>query len=161
MTAEPGQLYAEREKRISDAIALRKPDRVPVWNGVPGPYPSERLGISREEQMMDAERSLEAGYQTALYYEPDMVEVMPALGAVLARRGVRSLLQGPGAGEVPAAHRVPVGRDREEDVAVAAVRFRSGALGSVEGTTGTWPGTKIRVEIGGTKGSVVLEDEAI
>jgi Uroporphyrinogen decarboxylase (URO-D) len=86
-----GTLYEEREKRISDTIALRKPDRVPVWAGVPGPYPSERLGISREEQMMDAERSLEAGLQTALYYEPDMVEVMPALGAVLAPLDYRHL----------------------------------------------------------------------
>ena len=48
-----------------------------------------------------------------------------------------------------------------EDVAVAAVRFAGGALGAVEGTTGSWPGTKIRIEIGGMKGSVVLEDETI
>ena len=51
--AETAKLFEEREKRINDAIALRKPDRVPVWHGVPGPYPAERLGISREEQMMD------------------------------------------------------------------------------------------------------------
>src|SRR5665647_3443815 len=81
------KLFAEREKRISDVIALRKPDRVPVWHGVPGPYPSERLGISREEQMMDPERSLEANFQTALYYESDMVELMPPIGATLAPLG--------------------------------------------------------------------------
>ena len=51
---------------------------------MPGRYPAERLGISREEQMMDVDRSLESSYQTALYYEPDMVEVMPPLGSVLA-----------------------------------------------------------------------------
>lgn len=48
-----------------------------------------------------------------------------------------------------------------EDVAVAAVRFKGGALGAIEGTTGSWPGTKIRLEVGGTKGHVILEDETI
>jgi hypothetical protein len=85
------QLFEERSRRVADAIALRKPDRIPVWNGVPGPYPSECLGISREEQMMDVERSLEGSFQTALYYEPDMVEVMPPLGSVLAPLDYRPL----------------------------------------------------------------------
>jgi predicted dehydrogenase len=48
-----------------------------------------------------------------------------------------------------------------EDTAVAAVRFRNGALGAIEGTTGSWPGTRIRIEVGGSKGSAVLEDETI
>jgi predicted dehydrogenase len=48
-----------------------------------------------------------------------------------------------------------------EDVAAAAVRFKNGALGAIEGTTGAWPGTKIRTEICGTRGHVVLEDEVI
>jgi UDP-N-acetyl-2-amino-2-deoxyglucuronate dehydrogenase len=46
-----------------------------------------------------------------------------------------------------------------EDVATAAIRFRNGALGAIEGTTGSWPGTKLRIEIGGSAGSVVMEDE--
>lgn len=48
-----------------------------------------------------------------------------------------------------------------EDVASAAVRFHNGALGNIAGTTGAWPGTKIRIEICGTGGHVVLEDEVI
>jgi predicted dehydrogenase len=48
-----------------------------------------------------------------------------------------------------------------EDAAVATVRFANGALGAIEGTTCSWPGTKIRIEIGGMKGSVVLEDETV
>jgi predicted dehydrogenase len=48
-----------------------------------------------------------------------------------------------------------------EDTAVAAVRFANGALGGILGTTGAWPGTRIRIEIVGIKGSVVLEDETI
>lgn len=48
-----------------------------------------------------------------------------------------------------------------EDVASAAVRFRNGALGSILGTTGAWPGSKIRTEICGSAGHVVLQDEVI
>ncbi len=48
-----------------------------------------------------------------------------------------------------------------EDVASAAVRFNNGALGNIAGTTGAWPGTKIRIEVCGTGGHVVLEDEVI
>jgi hypothetical protein len=90
-TSAAAELYEQRSRRIADAIALRKPDRIPVWNGVPGPYPSERLGISREGQMMDVERSLEGSFEAALYYEPDMVEVMPPLGSVLAPLDYRPL----------------------------------------------------------------------
>lgn len=85
------RLLAEREKRVNDAIALRKPDRVPVWHGVPGRYPAERLGITAEEQMTDVDKSLEANYQTALYYQSDMVELMPPTGATLAPVGYRHL----------------------------------------------------------------------
>ncbi len=83
--------FAEREKRINDAIALRRPDRVPVWHGVPGPYPAERLGITPEQQMTDIDASLEANYQTALHYDSDMVELMPPIGATLAPAGYRHL----------------------------------------------------------------------
>jgi len=46
MIASPEQLLAERERRIADAIALRRPDRAPAWGGVPGRSPSESLGIT-------------------------------------------------------------------------------------------------------------------
>lgn len=89
--SEAARLYAEREKRINDALALRRPDRIPVWHGVPGRYPAERLGISPQEQMMDIEKSLEANLRTALYYQSDMVELMPPVGATLAPLGYRHL----------------------------------------------------------------------
>jgi uroporphyrinogen-III decarboxylase len=91
MSEVAGASYAEREKRISDAIALRQPDRVPVWSGVPGRYPAEVLGISPREQMMDVAKALEANFQTALYYQPDVVEIMPPLGSVLDPLGYRHL----------------------------------------------------------------------
>lgn len=48
-----------------------------------------------------------------------------------------------------------------EDVAVATVRFKSGALGIIEGTTGAYPGSLKRIEICGSRGQVVLEEDSI
>ena len=48
-----------------------------------------------------------------------------------------------------------------EDVATATVRYKNGALGVIEGTTAAWPGSKIRIEISGSAGNVVMEDETI
>lgn len=45
-----------------------------------------------------------------------------------------------------------------EDVAVAALEFESGALGVVEGSTAAYPGFLKKIEICGTKGSMVLEE---
>ncbi len=44
-----------------------------------------------------------------------------------------------------------------EDVGVAVIRFGSGALGVIEGSTATYPGFPERLEIHGENGSVVLE----
>jgi predicted dehydrogenase len=46
-----------------------------------------------------------------------------------------------------------------EDVAVASLRFASGALGVIEASTAAWPGWLKRVEINGDQGSAVLEEE--
>jgi predicted dehydrogenase len=48
-----------------------------------------------------------------------------------------------------------------EDVAVVSLQFRSGALGVIEGTTGAWPGERLRIEVNGDRGSVTLEDETV
>jgi predicted dehydrogenase len=48
-----------------------------------------------------------------------------------------------------------------EDVAVASLKFRSGALGSIEATTASCPGMLKKVEIHGDKGSVAIEEEDI
>jgi predicted dehydrogenase len=46
-----------------------------------------------------------------------------------------------------------------EDTAYAILRFKNGALGSIQGTTTAYPGFLKRIEISGTHGSVVLEDD--
>ncbi|MBE6367302.1 MAG: Gfo/Idh/MocA family oxidoreductase [Lentisphaerae bacterium] len=48
-----------------------------------------------------------------------------------------------------------------EDNAVAIVKFKNGALGTIEGSTSCAPGFPRRVEISGTLGSVVMEDNKI
>lgn len=48
-----------------------------------------------------------------------------------------------------------------EDSGVAAIRFRSGALGIIEGTTASYPGSMRRVEICGTDGSALLSGDSI
>ena len=46
-----------------------------------------------------------------------------------------------------------------EDAAVATLRFANGALGVIEATTAVYPGYLKRIEIHGTAGSAVLEEE--
>lgn len=46
-----------------------------------------------------------------------------------------------------------------EDVAVAALKFKNGALGVIEGTTAAYPGTPKRVEVCGFRGSAVQSEE--
>jgi predicted dehydrogenase len=48
-----------------------------------------------------------------------------------------------------------------EDVAVAALRFKSGALGTVEGTTAAFPGFLKKIEISGDGGTIALEEDNV
>jgi UDP-N-acetyl-2-amino-2-deoxyglucuronate dehydrogenase len=54
-----------------------------------------------------------------------------------------------------------VHRIESEDTCVAALRFASGAFGTIEGTTAGWPGWSRRIELCGENGSVVMEDDDI
>lgn len=48
-----------------------------------------------------------------------------------------------------------------EDVGVAAVRFKNGALGVIEAATSAWPGLLKKTEIHGTEGSVIVEQDDV
>jgi UDP-N-acetyl-2-amino-2-deoxyglucuronate dehydrogenase len=48
-----------------------------------------------------------------------------------------------------------------EDVALALLRFRSGAVGTIVSSTSVFPGLPQRLEISGTTGTVVIEDGEI
>jgi UDP-N-acetyl-2-amino-2-deoxyglucuronate dehydrogenase len=48
-----------------------------------------------------------------------------------------------------------------EDTCVAALKFGSGAFGTIEASTALWPGFARRIEICGENGSAVMEDDDI
>jgi predicted dehydrogenase len=48
-----------------------------------------------------------------------------------------------------------------EDIAVAAIKFKSGALGLLEGNTAAYPGFVARLDVYGTNGSVIIENDQI
>ena len=48
-----------------------------------------------------------------------------------------------------------------EDVATATLRFSNGALGVIEATTAAFPGMLKKIEIHGSQGSAVIEEEDI
>ena len=55
----------------------------------------------------------------------------------------------------------PVHRMETEDLAVAAVKFKSGALGVVHATTAAYPGFPERIELIGTRGTALLEGTSL
>ena len=61
------------------------------------------------------------------------------------------------------AHTATLGHRRiaVEDVAVATLHFRNGALGVIEATTAAYPGYLKRIEVHGTQGTAVIEEEDI
>jgi hypothetical protein len=63
----PEDLYQEREKRITDAIELREPDRVPMFMQIP----TQRFGSHPKEAIR----------RGALYFEPDMCSSMNFMSA--------------------------------------------------------------------------------
>jgi predicted dehydrogenase len=48
-----------------------------------------------------------------------------------------------------------------EDAAVAIVRFASGALGMIEGTTAAYPGLTARLEVHGDRGSAIIDNDEL
>lgn len=48
-----------------------------------------------------------------------------------------------------------------EDTAVAVMKFKNGAMGVIEGTTSVYPGYPMKLEIHGTKGSIIVVGDYI
>ncbi len=67
----PEQLYAERAKRVDDAIHLRQPDRVPISLGF-GNLLAEIGGITRQELYESRDLALAALEKAAVRYQPDL-----------------------------------------------------------------------------------------
>ena len=83
-------------------------------------------------------------------------------GGVLLTQGIHTLdlflsYTGEPADVKSYATTTPVHKMETEDLAVAAVRFKSGALGVVHATTTAYPGFPERIELIGTRGTALLE----
>ena len=52
-------------------------------------------------------------------------------------------------------------RIQVEDVAVASLEFANGALGTIQATTAAYPGSLKRIEVHGSEGTAVMEEEDI
>lgn len=48
-----------------------------------------------------------------------------------------------------------------EDIAVATVRFESGALGVIHATTSAYPGLSVRLHVHGDRGSAIIDDDQL
>ncbi|WP_345763989.1 Gfo/Idh/MocA family protein [Diaminobutyricibacter sp. McL0608] len=61
------------------------------------------------------------------------------------------------------AHTALLAHDRVEveDVAVATMRFESGALGVIHATTAAYPGLSVRVQVHGDRGSAIIDDDQL
>jgi predicted dehydrogenase len=48
-----------------------------------------------------------------------------------------------------------------EDIAVATIRFESGALGVLHATTAAYPGLSVRIQVHGDRGSAIIDDDQL
>ncbi len=103
-------------------------------------------------------------YRDQAYYDTSDWKGTWALdgGGALMNQGIHNIdllnyLAGPVTGVVARidtlAHEIET-----EDTAAALLTFANGALGAIEGSTGSWPGDPGRVELHGRKGTIALED---
>jgi hypothetical protein len=82
MSKTTPELYQEREKRVMDAIALEKPDRVPVL-ALFGSFAAQYGGITHEEEMYDVEKHFSVHFKTHMDFQPDVAGLALFLGPVL------------------------------------------------------------------------------
>lgn len=107
-------------------------------------------------------------HRTQAYYDADEWRGTWRLdgGGALMNQSIHSIdLLRHLAGEVETVRAMTglVGHERieVEDLGIAAVRFRSGALGAIVGTTAAYPGFGTRIEIYGERGAARIEDDRL
>jgi UDP-N-acetyl-2-amino-2-deoxyglucuronate dehydrogenase len=86
-------------------------------------------------------------------------------GGALMNQGIHNIdllnyLAGP-VRSVVARTRTLAHQMQTEDVAAAVLQYANGALGVIEGSTGSWPGDSGRVSLHGDRGTITLDDGRI
>lgn len=71
MTATLQDLYRQREQRVLDAVALKKPDMVPILPMFSF-FVARYAGMTIQEVMYDPEKLFEAQWKTMIDFAPDM-----------------------------------------------------------------------------------------
>jgi hypothetical protein len=71
MNTTASELYTERIARVQDAIALRKPDRIPIVSPVQK-FVYDYAGVTMREAMYDYDKAKAACKQFVYEFEPDM-----------------------------------------------------------------------------------------
>jgi predicted dehydrogenase len=105
-------------------------------------------------------------YRTQKYYDSGAWRGTWALdgGGALMNQAIHSVdllawLMGPVAEVSAFSATLAHERIEVEDVVIATLRFKSGALGTIEATTAAYPGSLKRIEISGMQGTAVIEEE--
>ena len=100
MGKTPEELYEERDKRVTDAIHLRIPDRVPLEIAF-SYFPAKYTGVTCEDAWYDYDKWLSACRKTLLDFQPDIGGVQSFFpGKVLEYLDPRSI-RWPGHGASP------------------------------------------------------------
>jgi uroporphyrinogen-III decarboxylase len=66
-------LFQEKKKRIDEVIALRQPDRVPIWFQDASIFPVKYAGITAREAMYDSDKAFAAYKKTFIDFDPDLI----------------------------------------------------------------------------------------
>ena len=88
------ELYRERERRVLDAIALRKPDRVPILPLI-GFFPERYTGVTIQETLYDPDKLWETCWKFLIDFKPDMDRnpyAMRFIGPILETLDYKQLL---------------------------------------------------------------------
>lgn len=107
-------------------------------------------------------------YRTQEYYDSGKWRGTRLLdgGGALMNQAIHSVdlllwMMGPAVAVTAMTARRAHERIEVEDTAVACIEFLSGALGTIVATTAAYPGSLKRIEIAGSDGTAILEEEAL
>ncbi|RKK05640.1 gfo/Idh/MocA family oxidoreductase [Pseudoroseomonas wenyumeiae] len=155
-TARAEQLVAAcREAGVTLGLVLQHRFR---------PAAVQFAALQREGQignLIAASASIRLWRPQSYYDEPGRGTLARDGGGVLITQGIHTLdllqsLAGPVAEVTGYATTSPVHRMETEDLACAAVRFASGAMGTIEATTAAFPGFPERIELTGKRATASL-----
>jgi hypothetical protein len=77
------ELFAEREERFADTIALKKPDRVPIFP-LSRSFPTHYARITFRQEFTEPRKHVDANFKAVVDFETDVVATTPMTGWSLA-----------------------------------------------------------------------------